>query len=68
MTHITYYIVEVVMSISGFFILVLYVLTLTGMYVLREEMFQTRDPILFIMIPFFILLFMMTYALTVSVK
>jgi hypothetical protein len=65
--HNTYYIIEVVMSISGFFTFLLFAIVLTGWYVWKEESFENRDPMLLLIIPFFMILFMVVYAMTMSV-
>jgi len=55
------------MSISGFFIIVLFVVSLTFVYILRNEMFEHRDPLLLFMIPFFMIMCMVLYSMTATV-
>ena len=56
------------MSITGFFTLLLFVVSLTVWYVMKEESFEERDPTLLLMTPFFMILFMIGYVLTLQIK
>jgi len=56
------------MSVTGIVVLLLFIVGLSGWYVYRQDSFKERDPTLLLMIPFFMILFMVGYVMTLEMK
>lgn len=56
------------MSYTAVFVILLFIASVTLLYVMKRKSFVDRDPIVIITIPFFAILFMVAYVMMISMQ